>query len=90
MTLGRVRRVIVLLLFVSAAFALADEPARAGNSCGCPPYTTMYSCFNGADYQYWICYNNCQGYPEPYRTECMDECDQEWFDCQSACINCPV
>jgi hypothetical protein len=90
MTRNRLRHVTLVALLATAMFTLMGKPADAGSSCGCPPYTEMSACYNGADSDHWYCWLGCNGYPEPDRTACQDACDQAWFDCQSACFDCPV
>ncbi len=84
------RTLAVYVLAVGAIFALPPEPVHAWD-CGCPPYTTMGQCFYEADYMNTNCFYYCSGYPDPYRTECQDQCFNDWVECHADCMwNCPA
>jgi hypothetical protein len=83
-------RIAFVGLLMVGALIFREEPMQAQSGCGCPPYSTMFACMDGADYEHWHCWLECSGYPNPYRDECQNACDQQWFECQSDCFNCPA
>lgn len=78
------RKGLATVVLVSAALALSAGQAWA--HCpyeGCDKY---WACIDDCDYQWTGCCWYCSGYPEPYRSLCQDQCDEQFFeDCLPHC-----
>lgn len=78
-----------LIVCLLAAAVLLLQPRRAAAEC-CDPIFCSWGCDGRL---YWTCYMQCSSYGEPYRTQCMEQCDAEYFACVAwcwtYCIPCP-
>jgi hypothetical protein len=84
------RKVCAIWILAMAMVILHPAESQAH---WCPdPGTTCdryFACVDSCEYEEESCWHSCNGYPEPYRTECQDDCREHYFDCWDFCqSNC--
>jgi hypothetical protein len=86
----RLVRTVCLVALLAVAWSY-ESPTEAYSQFGQCPLSgcdQFFPCMDMCDSGQFHCWMGCQGYPNPYRHECEDQCYQGWGTCMDSCFYC--